>query len=112
MKKQIVAPCGIACFNCELYCENVTIETQNAISRITNIPPENLVFAENTFSAVHKVKKAVHAVVFQEQAYVGSCIGSYDSQPVAPFFKGRNGLFYALKGFHVRHLVVDVFPNA
>lgn len=42
MKKQIVAPCGIACFNCELYCENVTPEAQTRISEITRIPPEKI----------------------------------------------------------------------
>ncbi len=42
MKKQIVAPCGIACFNCEMYFENVTTEVQTRLSQITGIPPEKI----------------------------------------------------------------------
>ncbi len=38
MKKKIIAPCGIDCFNCELFEDNVTVETQNRISSLTGIP--------------------------------------------------------------------------
>ncbi|TCO67890.1 DUF3795 domain-containing protein [Marinisporobacter balticus] len=40
MEKKIVAPCGIDCFNCELYKENVTNEMQSRISDATQIPKE------------------------------------------------------------------------
>ena len=42
MKKKIVAPCGIDCFNCEVYEENVTEEFQNRISMLTKIPKESI----------------------------------------------------------------------
>ncbi|MDD4145382.1 MAG: DUF3795 domain-containing protein [Prolixibacteraceae bacterium] len=43
MKKEIVAPCGIGCFNCELYYENVTTDMQARISQLTKIPAEKIV---------------------------------------------------------------------
>jgi hypothetical protein len=42
MKKRIVAPCGIDCFNCELYEDNVTEEIQARISAATRIPIEKI----------------------------------------------------------------------
>lgn len=40
MKEKIIAPCGIDCFNCELYEENVTPVFQEHISKAYNIPKE------------------------------------------------------------------------
>lgn len=42
MKQKIVAPCGIDCFNCELYEENVTKEFQERLSAATKIPAEKI----------------------------------------------------------------------
>jgi len=42
MKKEIVAPCGIGCFNCELYSENVTSQMQARISQLTKIPAKKI----------------------------------------------------------------------
>ena len=42
MEKKIVAPCGIDCFNCELYEDNVTDEMQSRISAATHIPKERI----------------------------------------------------------------------
>ncbi len=38
MNHQIVSPCGIDCFNCEVYKENVTDELQTRVSASTNVP--------------------------------------------------------------------------
>ncbi len=38
MENKIVAPCGIDCFNCEVYKENVTDELQTRVSESTKIP--------------------------------------------------------------------------
>lgn len=40
MTEKIVAPCGIDCFNCELYKENVTEEFRDRMSASTKIPRE------------------------------------------------------------------------
>ena len=42
MERKIVAPCGIDCFNCEMYEDNVTEEIQSRLSGITKIPKENI----------------------------------------------------------------------
>ncbi|MBN2851400.1 MAG: DUF3795 domain-containing protein [Clostridia bacterium] len=42
MKKKVVAPCGIDCFNCELYEENVTEEFRLRIAAATHIPKEKI----------------------------------------------------------------------
>jgi len=42
MKKEVVAPCGIECFNCEMYEENVTEEFQKRISENYKIPKEEI----------------------------------------------------------------------
>lgn len=42
MKEKIVAPCGIDCFNCEMYEDNVTDEFQTRLSEITKIPKEKI----------------------------------------------------------------------
>lgn len=42
MKQKIVAPCGIDCFNCEVYEENITGEMQNRLSGVTKIPREQI----------------------------------------------------------------------
>jgi len=42
MKQKIVAPCGIDCFNCELFEENVTPERQARIAAATKIPREEI----------------------------------------------------------------------
>lgn len=38
--KKIVAPCGIDCFNCEMFEDNVTDQFQSYLSEKTNIPKE------------------------------------------------------------------------
>ncbi|QUI21310.1 DUF3795 domain-containing protein [Vallitalea pronyensis] len=43
MKEKIVGPCGIDCFNCEMYEDNVTKTFQKRISALTNIPAEKIV---------------------------------------------------------------------
>lgn len=43
MKQKIVAPCGIDCFNCELYKENVTDELQTRVSESTKVPKHLLI---------------------------------------------------------------------
>jgi len=40
LKKKIVAPCGIDCFNCEIFEDNVTDELQTRLSAMTQIPKE------------------------------------------------------------------------
>lgn len=40
MKERIVAPCGIDCFNCELFEENVTEEFRERLHQSMNIPKE------------------------------------------------------------------------
>lgn len=40
MKNKIVAPCGIDCFNCEAFEDNVTEEFQARLSERTKIPKE------------------------------------------------------------------------
>lgn len=40
--KKIVAPCGIDCFNCEIYEENVNEEIQERLSAKTKIPKEKI----------------------------------------------------------------------
>lgn len=42
MKQKIVAPCGIDCFNCEVYEDNVTEELQTRLSIMTKIPKEKI----------------------------------------------------------------------
>ena len=42
MVKKIIAPCGIDCFNCELYEENVTEEMQARLSAAIKIPKEKI----------------------------------------------------------------------
>ena len=42
MKRKIVAPCGIDCFNCEMYEENVTDEFQTRLSQSLKIPKEKI----------------------------------------------------------------------
>jgi len=42
MKEKIVAPCGIDCFNCEVYEENVTEEFQNRLAAATKLPKERI----------------------------------------------------------------------
>ncbi|HNW56982.1 MAG TPA: DUF3795 domain-containing protein [Bacteroidales bacterium] len=42
MEKKIVAPCGIDCFNCEVFKDNVTEEMQHRISESTKIPAEKI----------------------------------------------------------------------
>ena len=42
MKEKIVAPCGIDCFNCELFEDNVTDEFQERLSNNTKIPKERI----------------------------------------------------------------------
>ena len=42
MCEKIVAPCGIDCFNCEMYEENVTLEFQERLCQITKIPKEKI----------------------------------------------------------------------
>ncbi len=42
MKKKIVAPCGIDCFNCEVYEDNLTEEAKTGISERTKIPKEKI----------------------------------------------------------------------
>jgi hypothetical protein len=38
--KRIVAPCGIDCFNCEMFEENVTEQFQTYLSEKTKVPKE------------------------------------------------------------------------
>lgn len=45
MNEKIVAPCGIDCFNCEMYAENVTPEFQERLSGTTKIPAEKITCA-------------------------------------------------------------------
>lgn len=40
MKQQIVAPCGIDCFNCEVYEDNVTDKIKERVHLSTKIPKE------------------------------------------------------------------------
>ncbi|MCX8131496.1 MAG: DUF3795 domain-containing protein [Clostridia bacterium] len=42
MKEKIVAPCGIDCFNCEVYEDNVTEAMQERLSSLTKIPKEQI----------------------------------------------------------------------
>lgn len=35
---KIVAPCGIRCFNCEVYSGNITKETQDRLPELIKIP--------------------------------------------------------------------------
>lgn len=42
MEKKIVAPCGIDCFNCEVYKDNITKEMQQRLSELTKIPAERI----------------------------------------------------------------------
>lgn len=42
MSKKIVAPCGIDCFNCEAFEENVTEEFQTRLSERTKISKEKI----------------------------------------------------------------------
>ncbi|HYE81942.1 MAG TPA: DUF3795 domain-containing protein [Clostridia bacterium] len=42
MKKKIVAPCGIDCFNCEAFEDNVTDEFQTRLSAIAKVPKEEI----------------------------------------------------------------------
>jgi hypothetical protein len=42
MKQKIVAPCGIDCFNCQVYEDNITEELQGIISARSNIPKERI----------------------------------------------------------------------
>lgn len=39
-KKKLIAPCGLDCFNCELYEKNLTDEFANAISQKLGVPAE------------------------------------------------------------------------
>ncbi|HEY9060062.1 MAG TPA: DUF3795 domain-containing protein [Pseudobacteroides sp.] len=43
MCEKIVAPCGIDCFNCEMYEKNVTQEFQERLSLATGIPKDKIV---------------------------------------------------------------------
>lgn len=43
MKKRIVAPCGIDCFNCEMFEDNITEELQIRLSAVTKIPKEKII---------------------------------------------------------------------
>lgn len=42
MRKMIVAPCGIDCFNCEMYEENVTDEFQARLGAAFNMAKERI----------------------------------------------------------------------
>lgn len=42
MKQKIVAPCGIDCFNCPVFEDNVTDELQTRVSATTKIPKEKI----------------------------------------------------------------------
>lgn len=42
MKQKIVAPCGIDCFNCELFEDNVTEEMQIRFAALKNVPKEEI----------------------------------------------------------------------
>lgn len=42
MQKRIVAPCGIDCFNCEMFEDNVTKAFQARLSAATQIPEEKI----------------------------------------------------------------------
>ncbi|KUO49790.1 MAG: hypothetical protein APF76_00675 [Desulfitibacter sp. BRH_c19] len=42
MKQKIIAPCGIDCFNCELFEDNVTEELQTRLSSSTKIPKDKI----------------------------------------------------------------------
>ena len=39
-KKYLTAPCGLACFNCQYFEENITDQIRQAISKVRNIPIE------------------------------------------------------------------------
>lgn len=41
-KKDLTAPCGLDCFNCELYSENLTNELVEVIQKKTGIPGEQV----------------------------------------------------------------------
>lgn len=42
MNNKVVAPCGIDCFNCELFKDNVTDEFQTRLSGNTKIPKDQI----------------------------------------------------------------------
>jgi len=42
MKQKVVAPCGIDCFNCEIYEDNITEDLQAKMSAMTRIPKEKI----------------------------------------------------------------------
>jgi hypothetical protein len=42
MSDKVVAPCGIDCFNCELYKDNVGDEIQNRLSAALGVPKEKI----------------------------------------------------------------------
>jgi hypothetical protein len=42
-KKKLTAPCGLDCFNCELYEENITEQIKTLLSQKLNIDKDNIV---------------------------------------------------------------------
>lgn len=42
MDNKVVAPCGIDCFNCEIFKDNITKEMQDRLSDLTKIPAEKI----------------------------------------------------------------------
>lgn len=42
MNEKVVAPCGIDCFNCEIYETNVTDAYQERFSKMFNVPKEKI----------------------------------------------------------------------
>jgi hypothetical protein len=40
--KKMTAPCGLDCFNCQLFEQNITEETKNAFSKFLRCPPEDV----------------------------------------------------------------------
>jgi len=41
-KKRLTAPCGLGCFLCSIYEENITEEEKTQVSKYLNIPPEKV----------------------------------------------------------------------
>lgn len=40
--RKVIAPCGIDCFNCEMFEDNVTDEFQTRLSAVTKLPKEKI----------------------------------------------------------------------
>lgn len=42
-KRKLTAPCGLDCFNCDLYADNISEETKSRVSRILSIAEDDVI---------------------------------------------------------------------